>query len=141
MSLDTGEALAAIGISATTGRPLSDLSDSAVEAMTSMRHDDGAAMVAPVAIAGRHPEVRIHRQRDLDRVMGMGVDAAGVAADPEASSAPEQHAADAGDRAPRRRCGRLGVRKISRFVQVRWESDEQNSWHGSAGSESSRRLP
>jgi hypothetical protein len=54
----------------------------AVEAVAPMRHDDRAAMLAPVVVAGRHPELRIQRQGDLDRVMRMTVDETGVAADP-----------------------------------------------------------
>ena len=72
--------------------------------MRAMRHDDGAAIVTPAAVAVTHPEARIHRQRDLNRVVRVGLRAAGVAADPQAAPAPQQNAADAGDR-PRRRSG------------------------------------
>ena len=89
----------------------------AIELMGSMRHDDGTLMLTPPAGAVRHEEARIHGQRDLNRVMRVGLDTTRVAADPEAATAPEQHTADARDRAPRRRCSSFDLRALSQRRQ------------------------
>ena len=88
-----------------------DVAAAAVEAMAAVRRHDRAAMLPPALAVVVHSKAAAHRERDLDRVVGMLLRAPGLAADPEAAAAPEQDAADADHRSrARRRDGGSRVR-------------------------------